>query len=87
MKVKVYGFSEGEYGFYPPKRRFNGDVFEIDDAKFAKNWMKKLPSITIDDIADAEEIDESKKKPSRGRRYKKQAEGSSDFSGDLDELL
>ena len=31
MKVKVKGFGDGQCGYYGHVRRFNGDVFEIED--------------------------------------------------------
>ena len=42
MRVKAK-FSNGKYGFYGDRRRYDGDEFEITDPKhFSKVWMEKI---------------------------------------------
>lgn len=61
MKVKAK-FSQGKFGFYGSKRRYDGDVFDIDDpSHFSEKWMIKMeedkpkrgrkPAFTVDDEA------------------------------------
>lgn len=41
MKVKAK-FSQGKFGFYGSRRRYDGDEFEIDPAHFSEMWMVKI---------------------------------------------
>lgn len=41
MRVKCV-FSEGKYGFWGTKRVYDGDVLDVPDHLFSKNWMVKL---------------------------------------------
>ncbi len=42
MKVKAK-FAAGKFGFYGGLRRYDGDVFEIEDDKhFSAKWMVKV---------------------------------------------
>ncbi len=42
MKVKAV-FSGGRFGFYGEKRRYDGDIFDLTDAKhFSSSWMEKV---------------------------------------------
>ena len=42
MKVKAK-FSQGKFGFYGGLRRYDGDVFELDDKKhFSEKWMEEI---------------------------------------------
>lgn len=42
MKVKVKNVRDGFYGFYGEKRRYVGDVFEINPEHFSNKWMEKI---------------------------------------------
>lgn len=43
MRVRVKNVRENFYGFYGTKRRYPGEVFDLDDPKhFSKNWMEKV---------------------------------------------
>jgi len=58
MRVKAK-FAQGKFGFYGQRRRFDGDVFNLDDPNhFSVKWMEKLD----DD------------KPKRGRKPAEAAE-------------
>ena len=56
MKVKAK-FSQGKFGFYGDRRRYDGDEFELtDDSHFSEKWMIKLEDA----------------KPKRGRKPKEE---------------
>ena len=43
MKVKAKFTDQTKFGFYGHKRRYNGDVFEIESEKhFSEKWMEKV---------------------------------------------
>lgn len=42
MKVKAK-FSQGKFGFYGNRRRYDGDVFDIENpSHFSEKWMIKM---------------------------------------------
>lgn len=42
MKVKAKFTTPNKFGFYGGRRRYNGDVFEVEEKDFSKNWMVNL---------------------------------------------
>jgi len=55
MKVKAK-FSQGKFGFYGDRRRYDGDEFDIDPKLFSEKWMVKI----------------EEDKPKRGRKPKEE---------------
>ena len=56
MKVRAFGFGDGQCGYFGHIRRYNGDVFEIPDEPtnpktgkplaFSTRWMEEVESAT-----------------------------------------
>lgn len=70
-------FSGGKFGFDGRARRYNGDVFEIDEALFTSSWMERVEKTAVSRPA-PEPVSEpaSEVKPRRRRRKVNEAEST-----------
>lgn len=61
-------FSGGKFGFDGRARRYNGDVFDIDEALFTSSWMERVEKAGVSRPAPEPVSEPVSEAPKRRRR-------------------